>query len=1004
MTTRRIVSTVLCCWAWGCVDELAQVNRLGFDGSLDTGAVDGAVGRQDVGTGPVDGAVGGDSAVLDARPPVDGMTATDAEIEADMGIDPDQGSEPDAMAPDMDPVDPEELYADCRDELRSAPDWAAADQTLALAGGFEFGQTHVVGADEMRIAPRLIAERETLVLFSPDRPLQADAPLLLAARRDGDLLGVIEMAPPDDGVGLLESALTAIPLAPYSQTAWSTVLPWSWVVDGLEIEAGYITRDPDGSTRYSNVHRLPDLGAPHRFTISRARMVLFGEPDKATDTQPAARIAKDFFATLPHAELRWIDSSPWRLDEIVVPTENGPRLVVSEAQRRMLTNDENHWSIIKHQFALRLSLANTGRGLFLTRPPEGDNSPYSFGTSVGMGWYRDPLGNYRDIDDAGLAAGWTGWTAMWVNECGNGFIHEVGHSCTLAHFTEGTAARWDIADEYPRDGTNLESHPWGYDSTRRQMRTWYRVGRDGVVLDGNGDIQGKRDPMNGGEAPNDVTCFPQYTAYHARKIQRWSQNSPTIASVGGAPGIYRWGADGYDPEEPAAHHQRPAAVDVPVYTIIGSLGAAPEANRTYPPIHWPQGNLFQWPDPFGDDLDGPFLGAQYFLEVEYADGERDFALIARAQVRDNQMFEYSLNVDARRNPFRIHLHLSRAAYPDIARDQSEVLHTAEFGAPERHDPVLRVGRGFLANDGLRLSNWCERGLNCARRMGISTWRPAGSQLFFTGSGADLAAATGCGALGEISEWTVPVVDQDGAEHRVVIHGQRVISTPGETLGTAVTDATPWLGVANNQQSLRAWIPYGANADLPPGRYRTVEPAPGLEAHLRRVDGRLESLGSVPVRVDLEVLDAIFVDLNREYRSPPLLTEESSFYFLVRDPRMGPTQRVWWNDNEAGPTRLTAPMVDQVTDEVATVVIRAQRETCNGELLDLNVGRVDRNCEHRVILWVEPDNNPDLVEGRTYRSSPTDLLVLDGRRWHEPNAEALVGTFAFELQYTHGGVP
>ena len=56
-------------------------------------------------------------------------------------------------------------------------------------------------------------------------------------------------------------------------------------------------------------------------------------------------------------------------------------------------------------------------------------------------------GSYEDLNNAPWAAGWTGWTGIWLGECGNAFIHEVGHSGTLLHFVDGTAAAWGIADE-----------------------------------------------------------------------------------------------------------------------------------------------------------------------------------------------------------------------------------------------------------------------------------------------------------------------------------------------------------------------------------------------------------------------------------------------------------------------------------------------------------------------------------------------------------------------------
>lgn len=61
------------------------------------------------------------------------------------------------------------------------------------------------------------------------------------------------------------------------------------------------------------------------------------------------------------------------------------------------------------------------------------------------------------------------------DECGNTISHEIGHSMTLSHFTSGSAASWGISDEYPDDGTQLEGHPWGYDSPSRQFRTLFEA-------------------------------------------------------------------------------------------------------------------------------------------------------------------------------------------------------------------------------------------------------------------------------------------------------------------------------------------------------------------------------------------------------------------------------------------------------------------------------------------------------------------------------------------------
>jgi hypothetical protein len=124
------------------------------------------------------------------------------------------------------------------------------------------------------------------------------------------------------------------------------------------------------------------------------------------------------------------------------------------------------------------------------------------------------------------------------------FIHELGHAMTMNHFVSGTAASWGISSEYPDDGQATATccdpvdgshmgHPWSYDVFRRRISTWFRVDSNGAVMSSTGERQGKRDPMNGGEPSNAVSCFPHYTAYHTRKAQRWAQANELPLHING---------------------------------------------------------------------------------------------------------------------------------------------------------------------------------------------------------------------------------------------------------------------------------------------------------------------------------------------------------------------------------------------------------------------------------------------------------------------------------------
>jgi hypothetical protein len=937
---------------------------------------------------------------LDTSPDVPvADTSTDVPVAVDTLPETDGGTVEDA-SPDVDatptpdvPVDPLES---CKDALVPALEWFPPQDAEALPGLLEFGQTHVTQADEKRLAPPVTVERETLLLFTPDEPIPETADVRVVALEGDTALGVLRLDAPNMLPKALEQGLTATPLEPYSASAWSATLPWHWVRNGVSLRVGVL----DGETLRANAHTLESLGAPHRFNITRTHIVLFGDEDYAiSPPYPSAKIARDFHGSLPGAEVRWVNTSVWRLDGMVVNTAEGPRWAHSEEERLAITTDANRWKILKHQAALRLSLANTGRGLRLTSPPQGDSSPYSFGTSVAQGWVHNGSGNYSDINNAGLAAGWTGWSGMWLNECGNGFIHEVGHSCTLAHFTGGTSAKWGITEEYPNDGVNLSGHPWGYDTTRRAFRTWYRVNNGGVVTNENGWV-GKRDPMNGGESANAITCFPQYTGYHARKIQAWQQNSPTITNVDGVPGIYRWDValGAYVLEDPAQGNQRPIAVGGPVITVIGTLGNLDEVCQTYPPIFLASGNAFELPDPMDPELPALFAGAQWFLAITYQDGSTERALIKKAAIpeSDTGLTLYSLNLDATRNPVQVDLYRSAVAYPNLTVADATLIHTRVIEAPTEPVPAIQtVGRGKLANAGLTLKQWCDAGLNCDGRALETTFLYAKSPIHFAPKDAADSEPVLCGAQGDVSAWSIPVTSDEGASATIVVHAQRVITAGSQSVAVPALDQTPWLVSPDTTQGLRIWIPYSENMGLTAGRYRSETP---YEVSALKEDGVFHD---IPIEIDLRVHSVTPIAIPPNYKSEGIAIPEgdpkSSLYYVFEDGGIGPSGSHWWGDNTGN--IITVPVMDVDSGDAATLVLRAHKIAC-GDWWGINTGQsADWGCTHKVHLQLEDGANASLVSGHTYSSPGSHPVVIKGVRWHQPNAGQVLGILALDITHT-----
>jgi hypothetical protein len=872
----------------------------------------------------------------------------------------------------------------CGAEVQWPLPWFEGEAVGALAGRFEHGQTQITRPDETRIAPPLLAGREALLLFIPERRIDNRSDMRLALFLDDSLLGVLPMQPPTELPQYLEQGLTETQLDPYSRRAWSTFIPWNWVQEGAVLRVGH---EGDEGLMVQSL-TLENLGAPHLFTVNRIKMLLFGEGGESLATTPGPKHVRDFFGSVATAAMELVDSTPWVLDSIVENTAEGPRWAHSEAERLGMASRDNRYGLFRHHIAFRHSLANTGRGLSMTNEGHGNNSPYGFGTSVGMGWIRDQNGNLIDINNGGVAGGWTGWTALWNSDCGNGFIHEGGHAQTMLHFVSGTARRWGIAEEYPQDGVNLAGHPAAYDSSRRRLRTWYRVNADGPVLS-DGEFVGKRDPMNGGEAANSITCFPQFTGFHARKSQAWMQRSATIREVDGEAGAFLWNAETkrYDPFEVGAAYQAPVAVGVPIITLVGTLGNLDEVCQTYPPYFAASGNVFSLPAPDAAGLHEDFTGSRWFLSLHHADGSVRHALIARGSMANTtETAMYSLNVARSAELVRVDLHRSGAAYPLIDIEGAELIHSRQIAAPAKEPaPVYKAGRGYTGNGVLHLAKRCVPGVDCDGRRASSTWRVGTARLHARSAPEDVQF---CAENDTYSSYSLSVTNDEGVEAEAVVHVQRVIESQGQTRRTAGNDATPWHAAANQQQSLQAWLPFAANQHLGEGHWR------GALSLTRYVDEQAME----PLRIEVSLAvhplsEARFIDgvfSTPELRSPR--DPNSSLYYNVEELSFGPTNRHWWT----GPAvTLSAPVIDEQTGELKTLRIRATKEAC-GQTWALNTGQSNWDCQNQARLEVAPDDNPDLVAGHRYRSPGSSPLRLLARRWHAPNANAVIAAYTLRL--------
>ncbi len=869
-----------------------------------------------------------------------------------------------------------------------------------LPGSFEFGQTQVVRENETRQAPQIIEGRSTLLMFTPETPSATTQNLFVEAKADGVSMGRYYMAQPDKLPGFVEDQVGPTDLPKLSTKAWSVLMPAGWIKPGVTLTVGYDDAHPEDNLvdAWRIEAALPPLAAPATFTVARAKFLLWGEANKSASTLAVKKLTRDYFAVMPVATLRTVDYTPARWDYIIWKPANGiPAKATSHAQYTSLGGGEFYgWM---RQWAMRASMANTGRGLLTSIL--GDSSPYSYGTYVGQGLYRRSDGSYADMDDNGNAGDWTGWSAMWWgSECGNTFIHEVGHSMTLLHFDSGAAQSWGIASEYPLDGTYLPSHPQPFDTLRGAFRTWYRVNEGGAVAGttANG-LTGKRDPMvPWGENPDSQTCFTPYTAYHTAKAQRWMNTTPTLMSKDGVDGVYKWDAAsrGYVATEPAADALKPAKVRVPVATLIGTLAAAtsPDARQIYPAMLAQSGNTFMMPDPFQPDLPARYQGARYFLEIAYANGRREYTLIPQAEITDpNLLVHFSMNVALDDKPVQATLYQSAQPYPAITLAGSTALFTRPINTQQSVPAVVEIGKDSMRQAAdVTLTSVCTA-KTCRRDSVDVAWYPEDdTRLYFTASDANVGPTSAVSQPdGTPMRLTIPMKGPDGVTRSVIARASRTVNTPDGYRAFPANDSSPPPALLQgNLRRLVLWIDAADNAGLPSGSYTTSSYVK-LNVHAVNSAGDTE-IDEVAVRGNLIMPDVVNAGIDvPTYKG---YTIGSTIYFVTPDPKQGPSSRIW--SFASNDTPVSAQVQDTVTGALTTAAFRAQRFQCGltGWKFPMNSGSywsASENCEYGIQLRFVPAENPGLVSGRRYVTVPGSELVIEARSWRD---NSLVGRAAF----------
>ena len=225
---------------------------------------------------------------------------------------------------------------------------------------------------------------------------------------------------------------------------------------------------------------------------------------------------------------------------------------------------------------------------------------------------------------------------------------------------------------------------------------------------------------------------------------------------------------------------------------------------------------------------------------------------------------------------------------------------------------------------------------------------------------------------------------------MIVHAQRVVGGDEAAWAGPINDVTPWLDRPNLEQRLRLWAPYEENLHLEDGIWNHAGDY-RISAH----EGE-EVLAEIPVQIDIRVYDSEVLNLaDAPYEGPSALAETaSSTYFVLTDDSIGPTAGTWWGTSDATPLRV--PVIDDETGEAEILHVNAWKRSCWlgwGTWWNLNSGQVaDATCAQWTYL--ELGDNDHLVSGHTYRSPPSEPVVIRAMAWHL-GTELRRNAFTFE---------
>jgi hypothetical protein len=408
------------------------------------------------------------------------------------------------------------------------------------------------------------------------------------------------------------------------------------------------------------------------------------------------------------------------------------------------------------------------------------------------------------------------------------------------------------------------------------------------------------------------------------------------------------------------------------------------------------GHTFQFPSPFGKDLDSAFNGASYMVEVSFSDGSNEKGLIASPDLSTSKELRlFSFNVAISRKPVVVKLYRFKTKnYPNLTPSSGKALLysidvSLQVAQSASIAQTLKVGRGWLGQSGdVSISKFCFSQAECRKIQIEMMWRGV------EGRDVSFSALVSSSSDEKESSLTFPAtLLEDGKNYMITVRAVRFVGDSGWM---------PLLGGIPQSTSLQPdasygiaiWLPYDANKNLPLGTYDALVPV---------ATGKIQGKAFVNIRIKLNLVIPRITDTaylySSSFTSGSFKTPSSSIYFLTDDATIGPTERVWWGDSRE---TLTVPLYAANCNNAEVIASIKAQNKCGNSLFQINAGRGKNDCtEQRLYLELDDSNanlwllNSTLASCR-FETPRVRPVGINSYRWHDPNAEQLLGSMKIAI--------